>query len=270
MTRNALHGLFLVGLVACGRGGGGEDTETKPGALLLSEALFCGALAAGECNRNVVRACYGSDQGTLARDRSRCIEARQAQCNPGGQPYRAEHALGCLVARQGALADAVWTRHEIAEADEACLKVFSGEGQEGEACASNVDCDAAAGFACIVRPGKPQGICGEPKRVGGGRDCSDPLSVCQDGFYCDPEILSCLAGRNEGRQCSATEPCAAAFYCTNEAGGGCRPKLENGLPCTDDKLCSGGFCLRPAGGQGGVCSATLPLQINAESCDLYR
>lgn len=268
MSRAAVGGLFLIGLLsACG---GRETEESKPFFKYPTEASFCEKLAATECNESVVKACYGSDATSLAEDTTACAAARAGKCNPAKLPYHPEPAEACIEARNKALLDGVWTHEELDSVEVACLPVFSKEGPDGAVCQSNGDCDSVAGLACIVKLGKIQGVCGVPMAVGGGEDCSDPVAECGDAFYCDAAVSHCLAKPKESETCSAAAPCAADSYCTGPEDGTCTLKTKNGLDCAKDEVCSGGFCLGATADNAGVCSSTLPLQINAESCDLYR
>lgn len=258
----------MIGLVAaCG---GREPTETEPEYPFPEESDFCEALAAGECNASVVKACYGSDDTTLGEDQPSCVAARGGRCNPAGLPYHPELSEGCVETRKDALLDAVWTQPELDAAELACLPVFSKEGPDGAVCTSSVDCDSAAGLRCIVKLGDLQGVCGKPVIVSGGEDCTDPVTVCKDGFYCDAAVSHCLAARKADETCSASSLCAADSYCTSPEDGVCVLKTKNGLDCMKDEVCAGGFCVGASEGKTGKCSATLPLQINAEGCDLYR
>jgi len=272
MWRAIVYGFFLVHFSSgCGGGGGtGTDTDTGPSYRYSTEVSFCEALAVSECNESVVKACYGSDDATVAEDQPRCAEARAAQCNPAGLPYHPERGEDCVEERERALRDAVWTRDELDAVESACLPVFSREGPGGTACESSAECDAALGLRCVVKLGQLKGICGEPVIGGGGESCGDPLAVCGEAFYCDAEVSFCLARPEDGEECSAAMPCAADFYCSDPEGGACRQKTKNGLDCDSGVVCSGGFCLGATRRSSGVCSSTLPLQIHAESCDLYR
>lgn len=268
MSRPLACSLFLALFAsACG---GGRDTDTSTEFAYPTESSFCAALARAECNDTVVQACYGSDETTLDDDQARCSSAREAKCNPKKLPYHPEQAEACIQARQAGLADAIWTHTELDAVDAACLPVFSKAGPDGAVCKTQDDCDTAAGFDCIVKLGSLQGVCGTPKVVGGGEDCKDPVSVCGAGFYCDPKVSHCLAQPKEGEACSSAAPCADDFYCTMSDAGKCALKTKNGLKCPEDRLCTGGFCLGVTAELDGICSSTLPLQINGTTCDPYR
>lgn len=268
MLRLAGGALFLSGvLVACG---GGKMKETMAEYPYPDEASFCAALGEAECGDLVVKACYGSDQSTLAEDRAACQAARAGRCNPLGLPYHPDLAEDCVTTRQQALLDAVWTKDEIAAVEAACLPVFSKEGPEGASCTADTDCDAVSGLRCVVKLNALSGVCGKPVEVAGGEDCSDPLAVCGDVFYCDPQVSHCLKRPEMDQTCSSGVPCSADYYCTDVDAGTCLVKTKNGQGCTKDGLCQGGFCVGATDGAPGVCSSTLPLQINAAVCDLYR
>lgn len=267
MKRLAGGTFFVLASVVAGCSGRGE---TGPDYLYPTEDDFCRAVGEAECNEAVVKACYGSDDSTLAEDQVSCRTARSAGCNPLGLPFHPEAAESCIVARQEALADGVWSKLEIATVETACLPVLSKQGQDGAACTADHDCDSAAGMRCVIKFGSSAGVCGEPLLVVGGEDCADPLAVCGDDFYCDPQVSHCLKRPGADQPCSAAAPCAADYYCTNSETGTCAPKTKNGLACERDELCLGGFCVGATADTTGVCSATLPLQLTSESCDPYR
>lgn len=268
MMRLAGGALFVAGaLVACG---GGKGKETGPEYLYPDEAGFCAALGEAECSDLAVKACYGSDQSTLAEDRAACQAARSSRCNPLGLPYHPELAEDCITTRQQALEDAVWTKAEIAAVEAACAPVFSKEGPDGASCTADTDCDAANGLRCVVKLNALSGVCGKPVVVAGGEDCSDPLAVCEEVYYCDPQVSHCLKRPEMDQACSSGVPCSADYYCTDVDAGTCLVKAKNGLDCTKDELCQGGFCVGATDTAPGKCSATLPLQLNADSCDVYR
>lgn len=270
MKRLAVCGLCLVGLVVACSGRRPTDTDSDPDYLFPTEESFCAALGQGDCNDAVVKACYGSDQSSIAEDRESCRAARSAQCNPGTLPYHPEAAEACVVERQKALEDAVWTKEELAAVEAACLPVFSKEGPDGAACVSDYDCLTAEGLRCVVKFGSKTGVCGVPKLVVGGESCADPLAVCDVAYYCEQTVSACLKRPAVDEECSEAAPCAEDFYCSGIDPGTCVVKTKNGLACTKDVLCSGGFCIGATETTEGVCSSTLPLQLNAESCNLYR
>jgi hypothetical protein len=268
MSRSLACSLFFALVAsACGRG---RNTDTTPELAYPTESSFCTALASAECNDAVVQACYGSDETTLEDDRARCSTAREAQCNPKKLPYHPEQAEPCLDAREAGLADAVWTHAELDAVDAACSPVFSKAGPDGAVCKTKDDCDTTLGLDCIVKLGSLQGVCGAPKVVGGGEDCTDPVNVCGPGFYCDPKVSHCLAQPQENDACSDAAPCASDFYCTASDAGTCELKTKNGLKCAEDRLCAGGYCLGATEEMEGICSSTLPLQITSATCAPYR
>lgn len=270
MSRLAIPGLFLVAFpAACG--GRGEPERTTRDFVYPTEQSFCAAIAEVECNPAVVRACYGSDTSTLTADAMACKEARVQRCNPDHLPYHPEQAEGCVDARRDALSDAVWTRAELDAVFEACLPVLSHEVPEGRACASDHDCNAAAGLRCIPGQDDLRSVCAEPVTASGGEPCDDAGTVCDEAFYCGPGG-HCIVKPERDQPCSAAVPCAKDFYCSEPDGDGgvCLDKIENGAACCSDSVCAGSFCIGAAGSKKGVCAATLPLAITSPTCDLYR
>lgn len=268
-------GCFLFGLAgACG--GGGESTSdtttttSAPAYKYPTEESFCQAAAEAECSNAVVTACYGSDAASLPDDTTSCVAARVASCNPTFLPYHPEDAEGCVSARAAALADAVWSKEDLAAVEDACLPVFSKRQSEGAVCVASTDCDASTGLLCLVKLGSLDGICGAPTVVSAGESCAGPTDVCDAGFYCDPKVSHCLANPKENEPCSAGSPCASEFYCTDPDAGVCVAKTKNGLDCLSDGVCAGGFCVGATAAAPGKCSSTLPLTITSASCDTYR
>jgi hypothetical protein len=266
-------GCFLS-VLASGCGGGGESTSgtttSSPTYKYATEESFCQAVAEAECNTAVVTACYGSDMASLPDDTTACVTAREKSCNPTFLPYHPEEAEGCVSARAAALSDAVWTKDDLAAVEEACLPVFSKKQGDGAVCSAGTDCDAASGLSCLVKLGSLQGVCGAPTVVAGGESCAAPTATCDAGFYCDPKVSHCLANPKENEVCSSGAPCASDFYCTDTDAGTCTLKTKNGLDCTSDALCAGGFCVGATAAAPGKCSSTLPLTITSTSCDTYR
>jgi hypothetical protein len=267
MKRVAWGVLFLGGVfAACG----GKRTNTDPEYQYPTEESFCTAVSEIECNDAVVKACYGSDSATLEEDRASCQAARLSQCNPLQLPYHQEVADECILARQQALQDAIWTKDELDAVETACLPVLSKQLPDGAQCTSNFDCDSTAGLRCVIKFGSTTGVCGVPALMSGGEDCSDPLAVCDSAYYCEQQVSACLARPVMDEECSEAAPCAEDFYCSGIDPGTCVAKTKNGLGCAKDELCAGGFCIGATATMEGVCSSTLPLQINAISCDPFQ
>lgn len=254
-------------------GGCSVSTDEDPGGTspFATEAGFCAALAEAECNDQVVTACFGSDEAALESDRSRCVSAREGECNPQNLEYNSAAAEVCINARKAALADAQITRVEIKAAEEACLAVFSGGGASGATCSGHADCDTPAGLRCVVKPGAASGNCAEPTSIGGGSDCSASNAVCNDGFYCSAESGDiCREQPAEGDDCSAAAPCAEGFKCSVATGGVCLAKGQGGDTCATGDDCAGGFCSKPTGAAAGACSSTEQLASTSQSCDAFR
>jgi hypothetical protein len=248
-----------------------EKEPTGPSYAYPTEEAFCKALAEAECNDEVVKACYSTD--TPADDRPSCVDARSAQCNPSGLTYHPEYAEECLAKRKEVLTDASLSRTEVKDAEEACLAVFSAEGEVGTACATHTDCNTGEGLRCISKPGDAAGVCETPVNVGGGGKCDAAGAVCAEGFYCAATASSanCLEALAEGDACSETELCASNLSCEVVAGAStCVAKAGNGQPCASSSDCVSGFCTLPTGGTSGVCTELYELTVTSASCDDFR
>lgn len=269
--------VFAVGLAgACGGG------ETEPEFRYPAQADFCRAAAEAACNTQVVQACYGSDDASLATDRDACIAARSRAntCNPLSLPYHPEEAERCVASYRAVWADAALDRGEVASLRESCLSVFSRGGKDGTSCTIDEDCDTGEGLRCVTKPGAPTGKCGTPAEVGGGVDCSAANAECADGFFCDAESSACLQKLGVGKSCSPSRPCQDDLRCTPDPKAEpsdepppatCEPKFDNAAPCETGDDCKGGFCFGPAGAEDGkACSARLALAFTAETCSSFR
>ena len=262
----------LLGSVLGGCTSGEEnDGPSGPTYAYPTSEAFCQALAEAECNDVVVEACYGSDATSLDADRERCSGVRVTECNPLSLPYHPEFAEDCLDARKRVIDDAELTGDEIAEADAACLPVFSAEGEIGTTCARDTDCDTGGGLRCVVRLGATTGLCQVPVSVSGGGACDAPEAVCTAGTFCS-EVAGnyCIEQPGADDACSITAPCASGFQCSAAEAGTCVAQATTGQSCASGSDCASGFCALPSMGTTGVCTAVWRLELTAATCDEYR
>lgn len=283
LRQSMAFGLLFVGAlcgVACV--GTDETTDGPTGTVYKypSEGDFCTAIAQGECNNAVVKACYGSSDASLAADRDTCVSKRSlpSVCRasvtgvknaPGS--YHPEFAEACLARHSSIYSDASITHDEVDQAREQCLKVFANAaGGAGSSCSNDFDCDTTRNLRCVIKGST--GACAEPIDVGGGEDCSNAAAQCPDTFYCDlGGSNACLKGPGEGQACSATKPCSVDFKCANldaDGNGTCAAKLANNADCSAEapEECTGGFCNAPTGLLDGKCASTLTLAQTSASC----
>src|SRR5690606_13338769 len=131
-------------------------------------------------------------------------------------------ARKCLDAVEEAVKDFELNAEERAlfsELGGECSAVLSGDGEQGDKCTTNADCDQEHALSCVIRLGASAGTCEEPVEVSGGRNCDDPEEVCASEFYCNAD-RNCIEKRGEGASCSTTIPCADGFKCAMEGDAG--------------------------------------------------
>ncbi|HUB08533.1 MAG TPA: hypothetical protein VMB50_16120, partial [Myxococcales bacterium] len=126
------------------------------------------------------------------------------------------------------------------------------------------------GFNCqeVVGLGEACGpqstICSPLLACNGLQLCENPGGVnvscgsdgdCEEGLYCDPNLLECLFRLGDGGACP-TGGCAFGFACAYPTGvspdGGAAPTCQ---PMFPDGPCVGGFCLEGEGCLDGGCVA---------------
>jgi hypothetical protein len=238
-----------------------------------TEADFCSAKAAAECNDSVVGACYGSDAASLPKDRASCVSAagKLATCNPDNLQYHPQLAEGCIAALSGAWSDAKLSRDEASSIADACVVVFNDGGTSGSGCTLDSDCDATNGLRCITKSAGAEGTkgsCGIATKVAAGDDCSANNAVCNDGYYCDGG-QHCVSAAKEGQTCSDIIPCGSDFKCTGATMKSCIQRANNGSPCVVDDDCKG-YCSVAQGANQGTCTATIQLAATSQACNAFR
>ncbi|HVR20008.1 MAG TPA: hypothetical protein VMS65_09930 [Polyangiaceae bacterium] len=229
---------FVSSVIGC------SGSQPGPGAdenSLKTEAAFCTAWAKAACNDDVVAACN-------AMSETDCIDSQQQACRaivPTG--YDSKYAEDCVEAVRDAYEDAELTAEELEtllRLGGACKVLIDGGQQEGDECASTIDCDGVSGFECVIKAGQTLGMCEIPVPAGGGDSCLEPEVVCEDGFYCNGS--DCLRRKTLDTVCDSDAMCAAELRCDIPTGGSdgtCVERLGNGDPCTIDADCASGVCL---------------------------
>jgi hypothetical protein len=213
--------------------------EGSPPDPYASREGFCGEWAKAACTAQVVSACAAtSEDACIATQGAFCTEVVPAMA------YRRSLGRACVSSVRAAYADGKLT------ADEA-QTVLAGA----------APCD----FFCLEIGGE----CVEPILVGGGMECMDPASLCEENFYCDG--TNCLAKRSEGRDCSEAVPCAAGLQCVGEPGAAlCQAKAGPGEACMIADDCVSGICTMPAGETTGICAAEIILSAADPTCRNLR
>jgi hypothetical protein len=224
---------------------------------------FCERFAEAACNSEVVQACQAADVGA-------CRESQVAFCL-GQLPasgFSGDTAESCLEAVESAYADADLDADELGTVvrfQAPCDRLVRGPGAEGDACTAQRDCDAPAGFECVLSGGQAAGTCQRPVVTGPGEDCSAVGSVCTDGFYCDGS--HCIAGESLGEACLGHEQCGANAYCGLLSE--CEARLPVRSPCGFDEQCASGLCYRLSATEQ-VCTDRVRLSLSEPICDDLR
>jgi hypothetical protein len=230
-------------------------------------ALAGTVLIAGECTINLD--CKGDafcDKGELATCPGVCspLQAEDFPCNHddddqcqdglvcSGGTCRALRAVGQSCGEQGQTGCAPGLE---------CADLGLGDGEQcvdiaaiytaklGDDCDAN-DALCEPGLVCESVSGTT-GVCAKP--VGRGASCKRALpNQCPVGQYCDAvnagEAGTCVDAPGEGQACRTRAPaCATGLLCIDDV---CRPRLDNGEDCIDDRQCFSGVCT-------AVCEAPL-------------
>lgn len=241
----------------------GEDEPPNP---LASRGGFCQAWAEAACQTDVVEYCNAAS----ADD---CIATQEDFCR-GIVPstYASDRAEQCISAVKAAYADAELTAEEIQVVRylaAPCDQLSKGSAAEGEACASNDECDSAGGFSCIVKPGDAEGTCQKPEVVGPGRSCSRAAQVCDEENFCNGS--NCIAFRETGDDCEGDHECAPSDRCVIDGGateGVCTARLARNADCANSADCASGYCA--GAGAAGKCATLIRLAINEPLCEDLR
>lgn len=229
----------------------------------------------GFCESWAIRACSDDIESDCAVDEEDCERAQKKFCKNlvDEEKYDRSGADQCLDDVRDAYLDGKLTAAErdiVMNLGRSCALVQNGEGETGDDCETDSDCDRNEDLVCIIRLGEPEGRCGEAKVVTGGKSCKDADEVCEDGFYCDGK--NCLALPEQDEVCSESIPCGEGFRCLVSKDPEvfeCRPQLKVGdALCESDADCDSNICLRD--GDKAFCVKTIVFRPTDEVCDLYR
>lgn len=254
-----------MGALAIGCSSTPDEVPVDP---LAKEEGFCSELAKVVCNANVVDECYGSVDSTRADDTKSCVDnATRDFCNSQNAVYRAVNAQKCIDAYKAGYADAALELTELDAIDEACHPTLSGNGDAGEACEIDQDCNGAEELRCVAKPGSA-GTCEVPEEIGPGLACDGAAQTCASGFYCSAEAGACIVERAVGQSCSETQPCDAESRCEATTMM-CEAKDANGTTCTAADSCTGGFCDIADGSIDGTCKAAQPINTTNGTCAAF-
>ncbi len=260
---------LVVGSVALAAVGffGACSSEKESDPLATSDG-FCKEWSKKACSEPVQTQCASSSE-------QECRNSQENFCLGlvDEDAYDKSGAKDCLAAVEDAYEDGDLTGEErdtVLFLAGDCSGVLTGDGETGDSCFDELDCNTANDFHCVRRLDEPSGECHVPVEISGGGRCNDDDEVCVAGFYCD-EDRNCLALKEEGDECSDTVPCESDLNCVvaEDAGVGvCTPKIRTGRECETDWDCETGICRQ--GTSSKICAPIIPLDIDVEICDDFR
>ncbi|HKP62248.1 MAG TPA: EB domain-containing protein [Polyangiales bacterium] len=206
-----------------------EDKEPR------THEQFCRDWAAAACTEETVSACQASSP-------EECRQSQEDFCRDlvPSKGFSDQFGDVCIDAVGAAYEDADLEDEEIATVlrlGEPCDKLIAGEKERGESCDSNTDCDAPAGYVCVMKSDKATGTCEIPQEVEAGRDCSAAQKTCPSGFFCNGD--NCVESRDVGDACKIQEECGDTAYCDK---GKCAARVGVNGTCREDYECESGIC----------------------------
>src|SRR5690606_20737970 len=115
---------------------------------LDSASGFCAEWAERTCTEQVVRRCAsGTTEECQLAQTDACLDLVSSDL------YSKAGARACLDAVEEAVEDNEFTADERALFSELageCSAVLSGDGEQGDKCSENSDCDREQGLACVI------------------------------------------------------------------------------------------------------------------------
>jgi len=245
-------------------GGGGGSPLTVDG--------FCSQYAANECSRTA---------GLCGVVVTSCEAARKTLCLSmvagwahSPRYFHPNKASTCLAKLKSIYNKDTILPSDFAGVDDACQRVFSGDVQKDQDCASKSDYECADTLIC--NPRTPM-VC-EMKVVKNANElCNNPGSVCQAGSFCTPtaagsDVYKCLPKRGVNETCDVTDPINPASPCKEDlrcVAGKCVARLASGGACTSDDDCqaTAPFCDRNLATP--VCLTGLRFSPQGADCNAY-
>lgn len=247
-------GVYLLGLCfAVGCSSDAEPEQTREG--------FCRDWAAKACSAKVVSACQ-------AESADACRLTQQAACQnalPAG--FVDDNASACLNAVASAYEDADLNAAELATVlrfGPPCDRLVRGERAGGDSCEATTECDAAAGFACVIKGSDSVGTCQKPRVAQPGLACDALQETCTEGFYCNGE--NCVVGEDAGSACATQQECGSEGYCA--ADGTCAERFAVRAECTADHECLSGVCVSFDAER--ICVDAIRLSVSEPLCEELR
>jgi hypothetical protein len=219
-----LGSLSLSLMLACE---GDKDPRTRE--------VFCRDWAAAACSEDTVSACQ-------AASAEECRHSQEDFCRDLVPEKGFSDAYGdtCIDAVSAAYEDADLKGDELGtvlKLAQPCDKLNAGPKERGESCSMNSDCDAPAGYVCVMKSDQEKGSCEIPEETGAGRDCSAAQKTCPSGFYCNGE--NCVEAKDVGEKCTIQAECGDTGYCDKDK---CAARATVGSACNADYECAAGIC----------------------------
>jgi len=232
--------LWLLVVGACGGKGqqdGVEGGEAGMGSTAVVAAEFPERYAAAFCA--LVGRCCGASGDQVAECRVKA-EGEQglqaASARQAGARFDADVAGACLTELDSHDCE-VTALELLAGFVPGCASVWRGQVPLGEACESELACEAEgdASVGCV------DGTCLEVEYLLPNSDC-DPNSrtaVCASAFSrCNPDSLRCVPLPTDGQVCSGD--CRLGYGCRE---GTCQHALALGADCTSASDCLSALCV---------------------------
>lgn len=279
LTVGALTSAWLAfaALAGCGT----KETTEIPGPPYPTASSYCQALAEAVCSQAVVQACFGSTADSLAADTANCVNnySQGPNCNPGGYAYDNRNGKSCIEIIAAMYSDGRLASDELAAVQTiiltddgrlACLAAFNAGRGTGAPCMGDEECNVSDNLRCVVTS-SGAGSCQIPVVTGPAEPCAEAAQQCDEAqdLYCGSD-LQCIRKPDVGGTCSLTDPivpCREDAQCVVDT---CQAKIANGVTCTLDEQCEGGFCVKALAATSGTCSGVLVLnQTTERACEPF-
>lgn len=241
--------VFLASVASCG----GKDT-------IVTTDEFCAQVAAAECDRTSTLC------GVSAAS---CQAARKPICTgwvlATQSTTRAFHQGkidSCISKIKAIYAKDSITPTDLAQKDDACNRVFSGDVGNFKACQVDYDCED--GYICS------QGVCAKPLQKNANDQCSDFGSQCPVGYFCTTAmglpVKQCLPKKAAAETCDATTLCREDLRCVN---GACAARVGIGTACVSNDDCAAAAPLCDPNLSPPKCQVGLRFATGAVDCNPF-
>jgi hypothetical protein len=222
---------FALALAGCGGGDSAPPTEDS----------FCAEKARRECTK-VLPMCMSAtfDQSSCELNRKMaCVAYGTSQKMAGSsRVFKSTNMAACwsqIDAVFGQAAGAAITPAAWKNVQEACARVYEGNGTVQSTCTSTYDCLKSGNLIC------DKGFCAPRAAVAANMFCTTAGQVCPDTQFCKMmgTQFGCTNRVPQGGVCAPDALCDPSSYCS---GGKCQPTLAAAAPCSSDEQCMSGLC----------------------------